>query len=197
MASSRFATGPATTREVLEAFHAVFHDHHLARNTHRALRAAYVAFRPLLAGKYPSDPFAEFNAKLGFLDKAPKTTAQVRFLQYYYDFFDDLLKGYDEFRWKGLELLCACCPPVGLFPRHLMLGVLFPTGVADPGLYRHRFIPSPAIGGCEERARELKLLFQRLVEMVHRLTHTPPLRPSAPVPHRPGGPSFRWRMHTR
>jgi hypothetical protein len=172
-------TGPATTHEVLAAFHAVFHDHQLARNTGKALSSAYDAFKPLLQGMYPSNPFADFDAKLGFLDTAPETTAQVRFLQYYQDFFDDLLKGYDEFRWKGFDLLCACCPPAELFPRHLMLGVLFPSAVADPGLYRHRFMSSPAIGGCEERTKELKLLFQRLVEMVHRFTHAPPLRPSS------------------
>ncbi|MGE0275627.1 MAG: Ig domain-containing protein [Nitrospiraceae bacterium] len=169
------STSPVTSRDVLAAFLAVFQTGKLALQTGTALTAAYNAFKPLLQAAYPSNPFAAFAATFGFLDGAPKTTAQVRFLPYYVDFFDDLLKAYDEFRWKGAELLCACCPPEGLFPRHLMLGVLSPGSVADAGLYRHPFLASPAVGDCGERTEEVRRLFQRLVEMVAQFSNQPKL----------------------
>lgn len=173
-------TSPTTSNEVLAAFFEVFHANNLAVNTGNALTAAYTAFSPLLEEDFPSNPFAGFNANFGFLDTAPLNTTQVRFLQYYYDFFDDLIKAYDEFRWKGLELMCACCPPSELFPRHLMLGLLFPATVATPAIYRHLFLASSAISGCEGHTKDLLLLFRRLVEMVARFTNNPTLPTPAP-----------------
>lgn len=164
-------TSPTTSRDVLAAFHTLFHAGKLALQTGTALTAAYNAFKPIVQGAYPSNPFASFAATFGFLDSAPKTTAQVRFLPYYYDLFDDLLKAYDEFRWKGAELLCACCPGEGLFPRHLMVGVLFPSSIPQPSLYRQPFLASPAVGDCVERTKELRQLFQRLVEMIAQFSH--------------------------
>lgn len=167
--------GPAGSEEVLAAFHAVFHDGQLVAAMHKALSAAYQAFQPLLQEFYPADPFSGFATTFGFLDATPQTTAQVRFLQYYYDFFDDLLKAYDELRWQGAQLLCACCPPAGLFPRHLMLGVLEPAAVNNAGVYRQHFIASAAMHACAEHTQELKQLFRRLVEMITRFTDSPPL----------------------
>lgn len=169
------ATNPATSQQILAAFLTLFKNEKLADKTGVALTAAYEAFKPLVQSVYPdnNNPFKDFTAKFSFLDSAPTTTIQVRFLQYYYDFFDDLLKAYDEFRWLGVELLCACCPSEGLFPRHLMLGELFPTGNAT--LYRQGFLAAPAISNCEQKTRELQLLFQRLVEMTKRFTNDPPL----------------------
>lgn len=165
-------TGPTTSDQVLAAFQAVFHGSKLAQNTGDALTAAYDAFKPLIQARYPSDPFISFNSGFGFLDNAPATTAEVYFLQYYYDFFDDLIKAYDELRWKGAELLCACCPPESLFPRHLMLGVPAAASVAKPALFRQGFIASCA---GEELTTEFQLLFQRLVGMVESFTHQPVL----------------------
>ena len=174
-------TGPVTSHDVLAAFHAVFRTEKLAANTGAALNAAYNAFKPVVQGMYPANPFAGFSTAFGFLDQAPQTPTQVRFLQYYVDFFNDLLNAYDEFRWQGVELLCACCPPGDLFPRHLMAGVLFPASVDQPRIYRHHFLPSAATSGCEEQRKELELLFQRLVEMITRFTASPPLAPSSPA----------------
>lgn len=166
-------TGPATSNQVLAAFHAVFHTGKLVSNTADALTDAYEAFKPIVQGTYSTNPFDDFTVNFGFLDTAPTTTDQVRFLQYYYDFFDDLLQAYNEFRWKGVELLCACCPPEGLFPRHLMLGLLFPGSETNPSIYRHHFLASAAVSGCEERTKELRQLFQRLVEMTAQFTKSP------------------------
>ncbi len=167
-------TEPATSEDVYGGFLDVFRAYQVVSATGAALSEAYKAFEPLLLEDFPADPFAaDFSNKFGFLDTAPTSTGQVRFLQYYYDLFDDLLKAYDEFRWKGAELMCACCPPGGLFPRHLMLGVLRPDLVQQPGIFRHPFLASSAISGCEERTEEVQLLFRRLVEMVRSFTESP------------------------
>jgi hypothetical protein len=171
-------TGLSTSHHVYGAFLGVFHGLKLSKATADALTAAYTAFKPLLQDKYPSDPFGAFNTAFGFLDDAPATTAQVKFLQYYFDLFDDLLRAYDEFRWKGAEIICACCPPEGLFPRHLMLGLLHPEKSAQPGIYRHGFLASAAVGECAARTRELLLLFDRLVEITKRFTNSPALPPA-------------------
>ncbi len=165
----------ATTNDVLAAFLNVFRAGKMAAQTGKALSAAYAAFQPVLQDDYQSDPFANFGANFGFLDTSPSTADQVRFLQYYYDLFGDLICAYDEFRWKGAELVCACCPDDALFPRHLMLGALNPPAGVSAGMYRQAFMASPAVSRCAEDVKELKQLFRRLVEMVAQFTNTPPL----------------------
>ena len=167
----------SSSNTVLAAYVAVFRNNSLARRVSAALTAAYHAFEPVVNDLYPTNPFAGFGAKYAFLDSAPQNVAQVAFLQYYYDLFDDLIKAYDEFRWKGAELMCACCPPDEIFPRHLLLGLLRPdlSTANDPRVFRHYFLASSAISGCEEHTEELLQLFRRLVEMTERFTNEPPL----------------------
>ena len=164
---------PVTTLEVLSAYFRIFKDKSLANRTGKALSAAYKAFKPILEDLYPTDPFANF--RFNYFDVALKTTLEVRFLQYLYDLFDDLLKAYNEFRWKGIDLLCACCPPETLFPRHLMLGLLVPD--TEASIYRHTFLASGANSDCELREAELRLLFRRLVEMTEQFTVAPLAKP--------------------
>jgi hypothetical protein len=157
-------TGPVETAEVLRAFQEAFSANRLAAATSAALTALYAAFKPVVVDLFPTNPFTTFLNRFGFLDSSPVTTGQVRFLQYYWDLFDDLLAAYDELRWRGVDLLCACCPPAGLFPRHLMVGVLDPVK-HDAADYRHRFVRSPAAGDCADRSRQVRQLFRRLVAM--------------------------------
>lgn len=173
-------THPVTSNDVYAAFLGMMRTGRLVHVTGDALGKAYAAFRPLLAARYPSDPFANFIATYGFLDSAPINAEQVRFLQYYADFFDDLLRAYDEFRWAGLELNCACCPDDRLFPRHLVLGLLNPAA-GKPDNRRQGFVPSPAIGDCARKTEEVLQLFARLVEMAARFTNAPQL-PSPEIP---------------
>ena len=166
-------TGPVAPEAVLFAFQAAFRQNGLVAATADALTKLYDAFKALVADEFPTNPFATFTNRFGFLDATPATTAQVRFMQYYWDLFDDLLAAYDELRWKGVDLMCACCPPEGLFPRHLMAGVLDPA-VFDAADYRHGFLPSPAVGDCEDRSLEVRVLFRRLVALPETFTDTPP-----------------------
>ena len=165
--------------DVLLAFLNVFRENRLVEETGKALTAAYRAFKPLLQEDYPDEPFGDLQAKFGFLDQTlvagTANSRQVRFLQYYYDLFDDLLRAYDEFRWQAAGLLCACCPPADLFPRHLMLGPLNAGQQSSAGLYRQEWLASPLLSACAEEGRAVRLMFQRLVEMLRSFTETPQL----------------------
>jgi hypothetical protein len=167
-----------TTVEVLQAFQTVFQGepkNNIVYSVLEALNQVYETFKPILLPPNQGNPFGNFTQKFGFLNKLPAGTPdiQIMFLQYYYDFFDDLIRAYDEFRSKGEELLCACCPPEGLFPRHLMLGELSAVDSPRQSLYRHYFISSSAISGCEDRAKELIQLFRRMVAMIEQFTENP------------------------
>ncbi|WP_026552442.1 hypothetical protein [Arthrobacter sp. H20] len=177
--------GPVRPEQVLRAFQETFRRDKLVASTAAALTALYDAFKPLVVDKYPDNPFAGLANRFGFLDTTPATTAQVRFMQYYWDLFDDMLAAYDELRWKGVDLMCACAPPEGLFPRHLMAGVLAPANY-DYADYRHPFVPSPAVGGCKERTRDLRTLFARLVAILAGFTETPPDKGIRATPSRWG-----------
>jgi hypothetical protein len=178
-------TGPVTPQAVLRAFQDTFRQDKLVARTDAALKALYAAFRPLVGDLFGSDPFTGLTNRFGFLDAVPATTAQVRFLPYYWDLFDDLLAAYDEVRWAGVDLLCACCPPEGLFPRHLMVGVLAPANY-DTADYRHRFVRSPAVGDCVDRTHAVRTLFGRLVAIVDSFTEKPPDKGIKATPSRWG-----------
>ncbi len=174
-------THPVTSADVYGALLDMLRTGKRAKATREALSAAYAAFAPLLVAKYASDPFTGFATSYGFLDDAPTSTAQVKFLQYYADLFADLIQAYDEFRWRGLDLLCACCPDDRAFPRHLVLGLLSADGSTQYGSYRQRFIPSPATGDCANESEEVQQLFARLVEMAVRFSATPTLPAPSPA----------------
>ena len=178
-------TGPVSTAQVLQAFQETFRADKLAAATAAALTALYDAFKPVVDDLFPFDPFSAFQNRFGFLDTTPLTTGQVRFLQYYVDLFDDVLAAYDELRWTGVDLLCACCPPSGLFPRHLMVGVLDPTSY-DAADYRHPFVRSPAVGDCADRSRQVRQLFRRLVTMLASFVEGPADRGIRATPSRWG-----------
>ncbi|MBW7956864.1 MAG: hypothetical protein H3C68_03115 [Deltaproteobacteria bacterium] len=142
------------------------------------LRDTYNAFKPFLEKVYDKNPFANLNFNI--FDTGPMTADQVRFLQYYYDLFDDLIRAYDEFRWKGSDLICACAPPEALFRRHLAIGMLDTKNAKQSGVCRNNLIPSPAIGGYAEKSNEALQLFRRLVEMTASFTNTPLLPEPSP-----------------
>ncbi len=171
-------TSPVTSEEVLRGFQQVLRpnramaDRGLVTRTAAALRAVYLAFHPLIVDDFPTDPFDDFAGEYEFLEGTQLSVAQIRNLPYYWDLFDDLIAAYDELRWKGVNLLCACCPSDRPFPRHLMAGALDVT--ADGATrFRHRWLPSPAVGDCEDRTREVRMLFQRLVTMVRSFIREP------------------------
>lgn len=132
------------------------------------LSNAYVSLSPLLKEKFPVDPFPGREVFFSFLYDTSISDKQVLTLQYYYDFFADLLMGYDELRKKAAEVVCECLPDESLFPRHLLLGEAI--GYQErTSQYRTRFIASPVACGCAEEAEAVVVLFNRLVLMLDNL----------------------------
>ena len=138
----------------------------LFTRTGTALDEAYAAFKPVLsplpANNFLSEQLKKIRAQY---DDVTKNT-NVIFSQYFYDFLDDVLQAYEEFRWKAVEFMALCIPPEALFPRHLELGETGEGNFAGKKVHRHYFRPSPALAEQKKLGEEVAQLFQRLRLMV-------------------------------
>lgn len=105
------------------------------------------------------------------LDTFKETLNQVKtsnpfFIQYFYDWMDDIVRACREFSDTLFEVQAICCPDEGLFPIHLALGEADRDTTADVrDQYRSYFIYSPLFNEQRERLDELKLLYRRLVDI--------------------------------
>ncbi len=97
------------------------------------------------------------------------------FIQYFYDFIDDLIKAYYEFRVKVSQLLSACCPDENLFPLHVVLGAATAT-TKDfaKDMYRTYFIYSPLFARQENEVSESQFLFRRMQILVSEFVTVAP-----------------------
>lgn len=93
------------------------------------------------------------------------------YIQYFYDFIDDLIKAYNEFIEKTNNIISACCPDENLFPLHLVLGAASQaTSNYVKDSLRTYFIYSPLFSKAGGGAGQLSLLFNRMVIMVKYFT---------------------------
>lgn len=138
-----------------------------------SLSKSYDVLQPLLAGEFATNPFASLANDFKFLNDGSITPEQLIFMQYYYDLFSDLILAYNEFKEKGIEFIGMCCPD-DLFPRHLLLDLAIPDTTTEISSYRHYFIPSPILSDQEKTASQLKILFKKLVLLVHKFAVPPP-----------------------
>ena len=84
-------------------------------------------------------------------------------IQYFYDFIDDVLKAYYEFKHKVFEVSTSCCGDEMKFPLHLMLGEAnVNTSVEVQSAYREYFIYSPLFNDQKNKLAEIRLLFTRI-----------------------------------
>jgi PKD repeat protein len=153
------------TNDVLNAFLELV-DENTLKQVAEALNFCYLYYHPLLGEA--SNPFGNvFNAfkdRLSFIK-----VANPLFIQYFYDWIDDIIKAYDEFRYKIVDVRAVCCPDEALFPLHLMLGEATKnTAVDAKSKYRHYFIYSPLFNEQQDRLPEIQLLFQRLKTIVNQ-----------------------------
>jgi hypothetical protein len=144
-------------------------DKSLFKRIGEALDASRTAYAPLL-----DESEKEFSSALNIIESGflnPESKKDAAF-QYYYDFLNDLIHAYDEFRTKAFELTALCNPPSQLYPRHLELGEPeassgdAPSAEAGILSYRHYFRPSPALGELKARREEMQSLYNRLQAMV-------------------------------
>ncbi|HEX5168603.1 MAG TPA: PKD domain-containing protein [Cyclobacteriaceae bacterium] len=130
-----------------------------------ALNLCFMVYHPILLEE-SANPF------LNVLDILKNTLATIKsanpfFIQYYYDWIDDLIKAYDEFKCKVYDVQVMCCPDEDLFPLHLMLGeATKSTSINVKSNYRHYFIYSPLFNGQKNLLGEVQLLFKRLKQQV-------------------------------
>jgi hypothetical protein len=131
-----------------------------------ALDEAYIAFKPILSQLPVNNYLSEKVKNIRLQYEKMLDNSAVIFSQYFYDFLDDLIQAYDEFRWKAIEFMALCIPPVELFPRHLELGETGNGNFAGKKVHRHYFRPSPALANQKKLGEEVQLLFERLRLMV-------------------------------
>jgi hypothetical protein len=126
-----------------------------------ALEKSYQVCEPLLRGAYHgSNPTTAWLNRLAEIIRT--AGANKRGIQYVYDFFNDLLTAYAEFKEALFGDPHLCCPEVRLFPKHLVLGApVLPEDLPKDPL-RHGFYPSPALRRGLERQDRVVFLHQRL-----------------------------------
>ncbi len=94
-------------------------------------------------------------------------TSNPFFIQYFYDWMDDIVKGCKEFKDTLYEVEAICCPDEELFPIHLMLGEADRDTTVDfRSRYRNYFIYSPLFNEQRDRLDELHLLYRRLKDII-------------------------------
>lgn len=157
------ATGLETTSDLFKAYQKVF-TKAFVESVGNALNAAYAIFKTYL--KDNSNPFANFNTSFAALHNGTIDGNDLLHIQYYWDFFCDLIAAYNEWRLAAQPLGAICTPPEGLFPRHLLVGYFGETEGVVRSKYRNYFKPSPVLADQDESYKKFKSLFQRLLRMI-------------------------------
>jgi hypothetical protein len=140
-----------------------------------ALSQTYTIYRPLLLDAYgENNPFV----------RAPITTLKSKWkefigntsspgipflgIQYLYDFMEDLILAYSEFKNTAFDLLSECCPDMSRFPRHLMLGeALAPKlDLCTRNEFRNEFVQAPVYNHQTELLQKTISLHNRIVLML-------------------------------
>jgi hypothetical protein len=88
-------------------------------------------------------------------------------IQYFYDFIDDLIKSFYEFKHKVFDVLGECCGDELKFPFHLMLGeATVDTTNDERSDYRQYFNYSPLFDSQDDKLNEIRSLFTRMKLMI-------------------------------
>lgn len=82
-------------------------------------------------------------------------------IQYRYDLVKDISDSYNEILSLLHKLKTECCPNIEAFPKHLLLGCLFPTQDEYPEL-RHLWYPSPTNTEYEAYIKKATSIIQRV-----------------------------------
>lgn len=153
-----------STDAVLNAFLQIV-DESLLKRLAEVLNYCYFHYKPILS----EEPVNPFNTVFElFLERLEYVkTKNPFFIQYYYDWIDDIIKAYYEFKSKIFDVQTMCCPDEDMFPLHLMLGEAVKNTVLDVKTkYRHYFIYSPLFNQQKDLLAEVQLLFRRIKVLV-------------------------------
>ncbi|MCR8557642.1 hypothetical protein KXD93_08310 [Mucilaginibacter sp. BJC16-A38] len=156
-----------STADVLNAFANIVDDTTLTQVSN-AYNFAFQKYGGLV--NVATNPFANLLANLKSYRNTVLTQNQV-FIQYFYDFVDDLIKAWYEFSVKVSDINDTCCPDENLFPLHLILGLA--SDDTDPftkDAYRDYFMYSGLFSQNEDAVSGAMLLFNRMVIMANKFT---------------------------
>ena len=153
-----------TSEDILNGFLAITDDNTLTKLSENLIRSWDKFAVPLgLPAENPMKGLNLINVK----KKLSGSTGQRIFVQYFYDFVDDLLKAYIEFRAKVREVFGECCPDEMDFPMHLTLGLANEnTLLGKRNNNRNYFESSPILNGQGKNTDEASQLLERLAAMV-------------------------------
>lgn len=155
------------SEDVLNSFVKIADDDTLS-TVSRAYTFCYEKYKPLL--NISSNPFTTLFADLKNQRDSIIKTYPV-FIQYFYDFIDDLIKAYYEFRVKAYELIATCCPNENLFPLHVVLGAATAnTSSFERDALRNYFLYSPLFQRLGNEASEVVFLFMRMQILTQQFT---------------------------
>ena len=146
--------------EVLQAFAALVDDAKL-RSISEVLNYCFIHYYYLLEDE-TSNPFENvFEQFKKLRDEILKNNPIL--IQYFYDFIDDVLKAYYEFKYKIFEVSTSCGGDEMKFPLHLALGEATEnTSTEIHSDYREYFIYSPLFKDQKDKLAEVRLLFTRI-----------------------------------
>jgi hypothetical protein len=153
--------------EVLQAFANLVDDAKL-KSIAEVLNYCFVRYYYLLENE-PSNPFEHALERFKELRDAILKNYPI-LIQYFYDFIDDVLQAYYEFKHKVFEVSSSCCGNEMKFPLHLMLGEAHVSTVSQVrSNYREYFIYSPLFNNQKEKLAEVRLLFTRMKLLVREV----------------------------
>ncbi|WP_157604552.1 hypothetical protein [Solitalea canadensis] len=157
-----------TTSAVLAAFADITNDATIDK-IDEALNSSFTNYSYLL-DEQGGNPFGGVGNTLKSIRQKIVTTNPL-FIQYFYDFLDDLIKAYYEFREKAYYVYSECCMDEMRFPLHLMLGeATVNTLPGKQSAYREFFIYSPLFDAQNYRLGEVRFLFARLKLLIQNFS---------------------------
>lgn len=159
-----------TANDIINAFAKLVDDFTLTRVAN-AYMYTYEKYKLILGDD--DNPFTDLLKQLQAQRDAILKSNRL-FIQYFYDFVDDLVKAYYEFVVKVSEIISACCPDENLFPLHLVLGEASRNAdfyITDA--YRQYFIYSPIFEKNYGEISEAVFLFQKMKLLVRDFTILP------------------------
>jgi hypothetical protein len=156
-----------TTDNIIDAFTKLTDDITLS-SVADAYNYCYLKYKDIL--DVTDNPFTNLFANLKSLRDQVMQSFPL-YIQYFYDFIDDLSKAYYEFREKASLLLSSCCPDENLFPLHLVLGSSTATTKDfTRDFYRTYFTYSPLFARQENEISESAFLFRRMQIMINEFS---------------------------
>ena len=153
-----------TSNDVLNAFINLLDDNTI-QNLSDDMNYCFQEYGYLLdsTASNPFDPFfSDFKTSLKLA-----ISQWPLLIQYFYDFIDDLIKAFYEFRYKVRNVAGECCGDEMKFPFHLVLGeAAVNTNSNTQAAYRQYFIYSPLFDGQNEEMSEIRSILRRMELMV-------------------------------